>query len=142
MGLFGDLLCYSSLVVCEEIVSSNKRALFSSIINMEYGLCGIIYSFIFMYVQNWRYDFYIAIGLSSVLYLLIKFFTYDSPRSYIDDKDINNFKKTLQGIEKFNGIEKEFLEKYESDEYQNSLKKLWNMNMKVIIIKKKKKVLN
>ena len=142
MGLFGDLLCYSSLVVCEEIVSSNKRALFSSIINMGYGLCGIIYSFIFMYVQNWRYDFYIAIGLSSVLYLLIKFFTYDSPRSYIDDKDINNFKKTLQGIEKFNGIEKEFLEKYESDEYQNSLKKLWNMNMKVIIIKKKKKVLN
>ena len=95
-----------------------------------------------MYVQNWRYHFYIAIGLSSVLYLLIKFFTYDSPRSYIDDKDINNFKKTLQGIEKFNGIEKEFLEKYESDEYQNSLKKLWNMNMKVIIIKKKKKVLN
>ena len=142
MGLFGDLLCYSSLVVCEEIVSSNKRALFSSIINMGYGLCGIIYSFIFMYVQNWRYDFYIAIGLSSVLYLLIKFFTHDSPRSYIDDKDINNFKKTLQGIAKFNGIEKEFLEKYESDEYQNSLKKLWNMNMKVIIIKKKKKVLN
>ena len=124
MGLFGDLLCYSSLVVCEEIVSSNKRALFSSIINMGYGLCGIIYSFIFMYVQNWRYDFYIAIGLSSVLYLLIKFFTYDSPRSYIDDKDINNFKKTLQGIAKFNGIEKEFLEKYESDEYQKLIKEI------------------
>ena len=69
MGLFGDLLCYSSLVVCEEIVSSNKRALFSSIINMGYGLCGIIFSFIFMYVQNWRYDFYIAIGLSFILYL-------------------------------------------------------------------------
>ena len=124
MGLFGDLLCYSSLVVCEEIVSSNKRALFRSIINMGYGLCGIIYSFIFMYVQNWRYDFYIAIGLSSVLYLLIKFFTYDSPRSYIDDKDINNFKKTLQGIAKFNGIEKEFLEKYESDEYQKLIKEI------------------
>ena len=72
MGLFGDLLCYSSLVVCEEIISSRKRAFFSSIINMGYGLCGIIYSFIW--------------------------------------------------IAKFNGLEKEFLEKFESDEYQKLIK--------------------
>ena len=124
MGLFGDLLCYSSLVVCEEIASSNKRALFSSIINMGYGLCGITYSFIFMFVQNWRYDFYIAIGLSFVLFLLIKFFTYDSPRSYIDNKDIANVKKILQGIARFNGIEKEFLEKYESEEYQKIISEI------------------
>ena len=124
MGLFGDLLCYSSLVVCEEIVSSNKRALFSSIINMGYGLCGIIFSFIFMYVQNWRYDFYIAIGLSFILYLLIKFCTYDSPRQYIDNKDEKNVKIILQGIARFNGIEKEFLEKYESEEYQKLIREI------------------
>ena len=124
MGLFGDLLCYSSLVVCEEIVSSNKRALFSSIINMGYGLCGITFSLIFMYVQNWRYDFYIAIGVSFVIFLLIKFFVYDSPRSYIDNKDINNVKKILKGIAKFNGIEKEFLEKYESEEYQKLISEI------------------
>ena len=124
MGLFGDLLCYSSLVVCEEIVSSNKRALFSSIINMGYGLCGIIFSFIFMYVQNWRYDFYIAIVLSFIIYLMIKFFTYDSPRTYIDNKDEKNVKKILQGIAKFNGIEKEFLEKYESEEYQKLIEEI------------------
>jgi MFS family permease len=41
VGLFGNCLCYSSLVVCEEIVSSRKRSFFSSIINMGYGLCGI-----------------------------------------------------------------------------------------------------
>ena len=124
MGLFGDLLCYSSLVVCEEIVSSNKRALFSSIINMGYGLCGITFSFIFMFVQNWRYDFYIAITISFVIFLLIKFFVYDSPRSYIDNKDIVNVKKILQGIAKFNGIEKEFLEKYESEEYQKLISEI------------------
>ena len=50
VGTFSNCLCYSSLVVCQEIISSNKRALFSSIINMGYGLCGIIYSFIFLYV--------------------------------------------------------------------------------------------
>ena len=59
-----------------------------------------------------------------MLYLLIKFFTHDSPRSYIDDKDINNFKKNSAGNWKFNGIEKEFLEKYESDEYQKLIKEI------------------
>ena len=122
MGLFGDLLCYSSLVVCEEIISSRKRAFFSSIINMGYGLCGIIYSFIYMFVQNWRYDFYISIFLSFIIFIFIAFFTYDSPRRYIDNKDIKNVKKILQGIAKFNGLEKEFLEKFESDEYQKLIK--------------------
>ena len=124
MGLFGDLLCYSSLVVCEEIASCNKRALFSSIINMGYGLCGIFFSFIFMFVQNWRHDFYIAIFLSFVIYLLIKFFVYESPRMYIDNKDVKKLEKVLQGIAKFNGIEKEFLEKYKSEEYQSLIKEI------------------
>ena len=48
VGLFGNLLCYSSLVVSEEIVSSKKRSIFSSVINTGYGLCGIMYSFIFI----------------------------------------------------------------------------------------------
>ena len=37
MGFFGDLLYYSSLVVCEEIASSNKRVLFSSTIKLDVG---------------------------------------------------------------------------------------------------------
>ena len=131
MGLFGDLLCYSSLVLCEEIVSCGKRALFSSIINMGYGLCGIIFSIIFMYVQNWRYDFYIAIALSFVIYVFIKFFVYESPRMYIDNKDIKNLEKILQGIAKFNGIEKEFLEKYKSEEYQQLIKEIMDYDNKV-----------
>ena len=118
MGLFGDLLCYSSLVVCEEIVSSNKRALFSSIINMGYGLCGIIYSFIFMYVQNWRYDFYILIGLSLFDGILICFFVYDSPIIYIDKGEIERMNKILEYVASFNGLKKEFLEKSKSEEYK------------------------
>ena len=71
VGLFCNLLCYSSLVVSEEIISSRRRSLFSSVINTGYGLCGIMYSIIFMYVQNWRYDFYILIGLSLFTDLII-----------------------------------------------------------------------
>ena len=116
VGLFGNCLCYSSLVVCEEMISSNKRSFFSSIINMGYGLCGIMYSIIFMYIQNWRYDFYILIGFSLILCALIWLFVYDSPRTYIDNKDIDTTKKILEGIANFNGIKDEFLKKFESKE--------------------------
>ena len=43
---------------------------------------------------------------------------------YIDNKDTKNLGKVLQGIAKFNGIEKEFLEKYKSEEYQSLIKEI------------------
>ena len=124
VGLFGNCLCYSSLVVCEEIVSSNKRSFFSSIINMGYGLCGVMYSLIFMYIQNWRYDFYILIGFSLFIGLLIWLFVYDSPRIYIDHKDIGKTKKILEGIASFNGLKKEYLEKIETEETKELIKEI------------------
>ena len=127
VGLFGNLLCYSSLVVTEEIISSNKRSFFSSIINMGYGLCGIMYSLIFMYIQNWRYDFYILIGFSLLLGLLIWLFVYDSPRIYIDNKDIDNTKKILEGIANFNGIKDEFLKKFDSKECKDLINEIMEL---------------
>ena len=128
VGLFGNCLCYSSLVVCEEIVSSRKRSHFSSIINMGYGLCGIMYSLIFMYIQNWRYDFYILIGFSLFIGLLIWIFVYDSPRIYIDIKDIKTTKKILEGIASFNGLKKEFLEKIETEECKKLINEIIDYN--------------
>ena len=128
VGLFGNCLCYSSLVVCEEIVSSNKRSFFSSIINMGYGLCGVMYSLIFMYIQNWRYDFYILIGFSLFIGLLIWLFVYDSPRIYIDHKDIGTTKKILEGIASFNGLKKEYLEKIETEETKELIKEIMEYN--------------
>ena len=128
VGLFGNCLCYSSLVVCEEIVSSRKRSFFSSIINMGYGLCGIMYSLIFMYIQNWRYDFYILIGFSLFLGLIIWLFIYDSPRIYIDQKDIEKTKKILEGIASFNGLKKEFLQKIETEECKKLIEEIMEYN--------------
>ena len=127
VGLFGNCLCYFSLVVCEEIISSKKRSFFSSIINMGYGLCGIMYSVIFMYIQNWRYDFYILIGFSLLLGLFIWLFVYDSPRIYIDNKDIENTKKILEGIASFNGMKDEFLEKLESKECKDLINEIMKL---------------
>ena len=130
VGLFGNCLCYSSLVVCEEIVSSRKRSFFSSIINMGYGLCGIMYSLIFMYIQNWRYDFYILIGFSLFLGVLIWLFVYDSPRIYIDTKEIDKAKKILEGIASFNGLKKEFLEKIETEECKRLINEIMDYKYK------------
>ena len=130
VGLFGNCLCYSSLVVTEEIVSSGKRSFFSSIINMGYGLCGIMYSLIFMYIQNWRYDFYVLIGFSLFLGILIWLFVYDSPRLYIDMKDIDMTKKILEGIASFNGLKKEFLEKFETEESKRLINEIMEYRYK------------
>ena len=51
IGTFGNCLCYSSLVLVEEIVSSDKRSLFSSIVNVGYSLSGVLYSLAFWYTQ-------------------------------------------------------------------------------------------
>ena len=123
-GMFSNCLNYSSLIICEEIISSRKRSLFSGVINMGYGLCGIIYSLIIMYVQNWRYDFYILIGLSLFDAVLICIFVYDSPRVYIDKGEIEKVNKILECVASFNGLKKEFLKKSKSEEYKRLIKEI------------------
>ena len=129
VGLFCNLLCYSSLVVSEEIISSRRRSLFSSVINTGYGLCGIMYSIIFMYVQNWRYDFYILIGLSLFTGLIIWLFIYDSPRSYIDNKDMEKTLNILEGIADFNGIKEQYLKDIQSEETKLLIKEILDYNI-------------
>ena len=133
VGLFGNLLCYSSLVVSEEIVSSRRRSLFSSVINTGYSLCGIIYSFIFMYVQNWRYDFYILIGLSLLTGIIIWLFVYDSPRIFIDNKDIDGTINILKGIAAFNGKKEEFENIIKTEEFNKIMKEIMEYNSDEVI---------
>ena len=83
-----------------------------------------MYSFIFKYVQNWRYDFYILIGLSLLLGFIIWLFIYDSPRTYIDNKDEETTLKILEGIASFNGKKDEFLEKIKSEEGKKLIKEI------------------
>ena len=119
IGLFGNCLCYSSLVVAQEIVSSKKRSLFSSIINVGYALCGIIYALLFMaFENNWRYVFYVLIGASLLTLILIWVFIYDSPRGYINNNNYDKVIQILEGIASFNGKLDEFRESIKQDDYQ------------------------
>ena len=119
IGCFGNCLCYSSLVLAEEIVSSDKRSLFSSIINVGYSLCGILYSVAFWYTQDWRIVFYICIGASFLALALIWIFIYDSPRTFINKKDFKSSMRILEGIASFNGKLEEFREGLKQEEFQD-----------------------
>ena len=119
IGCFGNCLCYSSLVLAEEIVSSDKRSLFSSIINVGYSLCGVLYSVAFWQTQDWRIVFYICIGASSFALILIWIFIYDSPRTFINKKDFKNSMRILEGIASFNGKLEEFRESLKQEEFQD-----------------------
>ena len=121
MGLFGNCLCYSSLVVAQEIVSSKKRSLFSSIINVGYALCGIIYAILFLLLQDWRKVFYVLIGATMFTLILIWIFIYDSPRGYIDSNDYDKVIHILEGIASFNGKLDHFRESIKQDDYQEIL---------------------
>ena len=121
IGTFGNCLCYSSLVLAEEIVSSDKRSLFSSIINVGYSLSGVIYSLLFWFTQDWRIVFYICIGASTVALILIWVFIYDSPRVFINKKDYKNTMRILEGIASFNGRLEQFREALKQEEYQETI---------------------
>ena len=121
IGTFGNCLCYSSLVLAEEIVSSDKRSLFSSIINVGYSLSGVIYSLLFWSTQDWRIVFYICIGASLIALALIWIFIYDSPRVFINKKDYKNTMRILEGIASFNGRLEQFREALKKEEYQETI---------------------
>ena len=119
IGMFGNCLCYSSLVLIEEVVAHDIRSIFSGVINVGYSLSGVVYSILFWLTQDWRIIYYICIGGSFISLILIWIFIYNSPRSYINKKDYKNTIKILEGIASFNGKLKEFKEGLNKEEFQD-----------------------
>ena len=118
MGFFGNCLCFSSVIIAEEIVSNKKRSLFSSLINVGYSLCGIIYTILFLAFKDWRNVIYVLIGALGLTIILILIFIYDSPREYIENKNYKKALEILEGIASFNGKLEEFKEKIKQDMFQ------------------------
>ena len=131
IGTFGNCLCYSSLVLAEEIVRSDKRSLFSGIINVGYSLSGALYSVAFWYLQEWRFVFYICIISSILSLVLIWGFIYDSPRTFINKKDLKNTMRVLEGIASFNGKLEEFRESIKDEEYRDTICSIKGINPEI-----------
>ena len=143
IGMFGNCLCYSSLVLIEEVVGHDIRSIFSGVINVGYSLSGVVYSFLFWYFKDWRLIFYICIGASLFSCGLIWAFIYNSPRGYINKKDYKNSIRILQGIASFNGKLKEFNEGLNKEEFQDIIGAIKGENdepVEIEIIKLKENV--
>ena len=106
------------MVVAQEIVVNTKRSLFNAVINVGYALSGIIYTLLFLFLQDWRKVFYTLIGASLFILILIWIFIYDSPRGYMDDNNYDKVMEILEGIASFNGKLDDFRESIKQDEYQ------------------------
>lgn len=113
-SLFCNFLCYSSLSNVEEVVSMEKRTLFGSIVNLGYAFSGLMFTLIFYLQRNWVTNFYILIGFMVFWLILIAIFVKESPRYYIEKRDVPETLKVLKQIAKFNGKE---------EQYETSLKK-------------------
>lgn len=134
IGLFGNLLCYSSLVITLEIVSSRKRSLFSGIINSGYAFCGLMYTLIIIYFEiYWKKVFYFLIAISLTLGIIIWLFIYDSPRVFIDKRDFDKTESILKAISIFNRKKEEFSLYQKSEEFKYLFKEIMEYNSNELI---------
>ena len=124
IGLSGNFLSYSSLIIAQEIVSNKKRFLFSNLIRVGYSICGIIFSLIFLLLKDWRKVFYILVGTSCLALIIIWIFIYDSPKEYIKNNEFERGKEILEGIAKFNGKLESFRESVKQDFFKIILRDL------------------
>ena len=122
VGISQGLANPSTLTIVSESVSSKRRSLFASLINVGYSTCPIMYTYIYAYLEEWKYIFWmqnvIAI-ICGVLYIIIlknsarTFFTKNKPEEGIE---------ILRKIAKFNGKLNDFDEALKDKEYDSLLK--------------------
>ena len=136
---FTKSLLNSSLVINNEIIDMNYKALISSFVNSGLGIGGMFYVLMFYLLKDWRYVYIVGVCLSAISALIIKVFYHDSLVQSLVDKDYEKFYNDILYIAKKNGREKEFLEGIEHDEkYKKCLEKLkeYTLNDKEKEIKK------
>ena len=128
---FTKSLLNSSLVINNEIIDMNYKALISSFVNSGLGIGGMFYELMFYLVKDWKYVYIIGACLSVLSAVIIKIFYHDALIQSLVDKDYNKFYNDILYIARKNGREKEFLEGIEQNEkYKSCMEKLKEYTMK------------
>ena len=128
---FTKSLLNSSLVINNEIIDMNYKALISSFVNSGLGIGGMFYVLMFYLVKDWKYVYIIGACLSVLTAVIIKIFYHDALVQSLVDKDYNKFYNDILYIARKNGREKEFLEGIEQNEkYKSCMEKLKEYTMK------------
>ena len=128
---FTKSLLNSSLVINNEIIDMNYKALISSFVNSGLGIGGMFYVLMFYLVKDWKYVYIIGACLSILSAVIIKIFYHDALVQSLVDKDYDKFYNDILYIARKNGREKEFLEGIEQNEkYKSCMEKLKDYTMK------------
>ena len=128
---FTKSLLNSSLVINNEIIDMNYKALISSFVNSGLGIGGMFYVLMFYLVKDWKYVYVIGACLSVLTAVIIKIFYHDALVQSLVNKDYDKFYNDILYIARKNGREKEFLEGIEQNEkYKSCMEKLKEYTMK------------
>ena len=113
------------LVISNEIIDLQYKALISSFINSGNGLGGMFYALMYYLLEDWRYVFIVAVCITFVSGVIILIFYHESLAYSLINKDYNKFYNSLKYIAKNNNREKEFEEGInKNEEYKQCLEQL------------------
>ena len=122
VGICQGLANPSTLTIVSESVSSKKRSLFASLINVGYSTCPIMYTYIYVYFPNWKYVFWlqnIIAVICGVLYIIL---LKNSARTFFSRNKNEEGIEVLKKIAKFNGKLEQFEKDLNNEEYDTLLR--------------------
>ena len=111
-----------------EVLATNKRSIYGTLINASFSIAGILYFTLFNYFKNWKYLAYMCVVTDIISGLLILTYFTESPRYLLSKGQTEKALKSLSKIAKRNGKSKDFykylasdismdMDKSESDEF-------------------------
>ena len=140
LGLSQGLANPSTLTIVSESVSSKRRSLFASLINVGYSTCPIMYTYIYVYLPSWKYVFWlqnIIATICGVLYIII---LKNSARTFFSKNKNEEAITILKKIAKFNGKLNQFEEDLNNEEYNSLLRGEKEEDNKEILLENKTKL--
>jgi MFS family permease len=115
---------YTMLMMVEEVTNSKLRGNFGTFINSGFPACGLVYFPLFIYLKTWQKVFIVNSIIAFSMLILFLIFSFESPRYFFFKGNFKEGLETLLNISKFHHIEKEFMEKINSDEYKTIIDEL------------------
>ena len=103
-GFLYIIVALSFIILLNEIISGNLVAMFTTITFIAFFLFGLVYTYIFYELDDWRLIFRIVGALQLISTLVFYLYMEESPRFYIAKKDYNNFLLTIKNIANKNNL--------------------------------------
>ena len=122
VGICQGLANPSTLTIVSESVSSEKRSLFASLINVGYSTCPIMYTYIYVALPSWKYVFWLQNIIATVSAVLYIFILKNSARTFFSKNKPEEAVQVLKAIAKFNRKSAEFEEALNDKEFESLLK--------------------